>query len=969
VFPKTHATRAHRARPPGEIDIALNAETAQRGSEKLLQTPPEGVRKRLHEAGLNGSPLVLCTPTDIDRAGFYHPHWLAATSEHLWVVPEHAGDAVHLPLKNATEIRTVPGVGSGTLAAKVDGTYFDILRYSNRQAYRFEKVAPKLEQLRKGEVVEITPEDEHDPRRCTKCGVMLDQPGDSCPHCVNRGAVITRMMRLMKPYRREAISMMGLLLVGVALDLVSPQLTRYLVDNVLPGGVHAGGALPADQMPGALRLLLIVVATLAGVQVLRTVVNVFNARLGSRVGTAITSDMRTRLVDHLQRLSVAYYDKQQVGSLMGRVAYDTESLHGFLWQLTGGFLLQLLMVVGVAIMMFSIDVELALYALLPAPFVMGGTVFFWRYVYPRYYVSWDASSKQAGALSGMLSGIRVVKAFNQEARELERFRTVSSRLREAKNHVDMSIATFNPVIGLVFQIGGWIVWYFGGRSVLLGHLSLGDLMAFFGYLWMFYGPLAALPQFTNWLTGFVTQANRIFEILDAPIANAAPGNPVRLGEIAGEITFEDVTFGYARHTPVLRGVSLHIRPGEMVGVVGASGSGKTTLVNLLSRFYDVDEGRVCIDGVDVRQLDQDVLRPQMGVVLQEPFLFRGSISENLTYGRPSAEPDAVLNAAAMANCHDFIMRQPHGYDTWVGERGAGLSGGERQRISIARALLTDPRILILDEATSSVDAESEALIQAALGEVVRNRTTIAIAHRLSTLRRADRVIVMDRGQVAEVGTHDELVAKGGIYTNLLKLQGHSLEPHADEVAAPPPPAHLGSDSPLPPIGGHKVRWLEPEFAQVHLGNWNTLHVTVQNERIYGGVYALRCMPIHFPAGFISLRHLDSGGREVEIGVVRYLGRWPEEAQALIRDALRRRYLVHTVLAIDGITQRGNFLNIEAQTDLGPVRFAVRAQPDRAQDFGARGKMLLDTDDNRYFVPDVSALSASEQRLFRRYIYW
>jgi len=945
------------------VAFGSTRKTAQPESP-LLQQPPEPVMRRLRETGLAG-PLVLCTPTDIDQQGAYRRHWLAATTEKIWVVPEepHQGQLIHFAINEASEFRTVPGIGSGTLAAKISGTYFDILRYSNRHAYRFERVVPKLEQLRKGEPVEITEHDEHDPRRCPECGIMLDQPGDTCAHCVKRSYVLTRMMRLMKPYRKQAVTMMALLLVGVALDLVSPQLTRYLVDNVL-----SDSAPGTETRSAALRLLLTVVCILAGVQALRMGVNIWNGRLGSRVGTAITRDMRSRLVEHLQKLSVSYYDKQQVGSLMGRVAYDTEALHGFLWQLTGGFLLQLLMVVGVALMMFSIDARLALYALLPAPLVMGGTVFFWKYVYPRYYVSWDASSKQAGALSGMLSGIRVVKAFNQEQRELERFNAVSDRLRDAKNHVDMSIATFNPVIGLVFQMGGWIVWYFGGREVLAHSLSLGELMAFFGYLWMFYGPLAALPQFTNWLTSFVTQANRIFEVLDAPVASGQPDNAVHIGRLRGEIELRNVTFGYTRHNPVLRNLNLRIAPGEMVGIVGASGSGKSTLVNLLCRFYDVDEGSVLVDGVDVRRVDQNDLRSQVGVVLQEPFLFRGSISDNLTYGRPAAEPQAVIEAAKAANCHDFIMRQPHAYDTWLGERGAGLSGGERQRVSIARALLTDPRVLILDEATASVDAQSETLIQSALAEVVQGRTTIAIAHRLSTLRRADRIIVMDHGRIAETGSHEELIERNGIYANLVRLQGQA---EGEPVISAAPVALLEEEEEAAPspTQDHKIRWLEPENARIHMGNWNTLHVTVKNDRIYGGVFALRCMPIHFPAHFISLRHLDSEGREQEIGVIKYLGRWPEQAQQLVHEALRRRYLVHTVLGIERIEQRGSFLNIDAQTDLGPILFAVRAQPDRVQDYGARGKMLLDTDDNRYLISDLDALPARDQKLFRRYVYW
>lgn len=936
---------------------------------RLLRTPPDAVRRRLSEAGADGD-LLLCTPTDIDRLGGYNPQWLAATAERVWVVPESPREpgVISFAVKDAAEFRTVAGVGSGTLAARLEGNFVDLLRYSNRQAYRFERVAHKLDRLRKGEPVEITEQDEHDPRRCGRCGAMLDQPGDPCGHCVKRGAVLTRMLKLMRPYRGRALGMMALLIVGVGLDLVSPQLTRHLVDHVLPGSAEAAQRMRSDpaSLGQAMRTLLAVVGVLGAVQIGRMLVNIWNGRLGVKVGTAITFDMRARMVAHLQQLSVGFYDKQQVGSLVGRVVYDTETLHGFIWQLTGGFLLQVLMVVGVAIMMFSMDARLAAFALLPAPLVMGGTIFFWRHIYPRYYVSWDASSKQAGALSGMLSGIRVVKAFSQEDHELGRFNRTSTRLKASRIDVDRSILTFNPVIGLIFQIGGWIVWYFGGREVLTGHLSLGELMAFFGYLWMFYGPLAALPQFTNWLTSFATQANRIFELLDTPAAIAEPASPVHLSPLRGEIELRDVSFGYSRHAPVLRDVGLHIKAGEMIGVAGASGSGKSTIVNLICRFYDVDEGRVLIDGVDVKDLATGELRSQVGVVLQEPFLFRGSIADNLMYGKPDAQPEEVLEAAKSANCHDFIMRQPYGYDTWVGERGAGLSGGERQRVSIARVLLTDPKILILDEATSSVDAESEAAIQAALAEVVKGRTTIAIAHRLSTLRRADRIVVVDGGRVAEVGPHKELVEQDGIYARLLRLQGHGTDGGAWGEEEQPEAAE---GSPLPPLGGHKIRWLEPEFARVHLGNFNTLHVTVQNEGIYGGVYAIRCMPVRFPAHFISLRHLDSQGHEQEIGVIKYLPRWPEEAQALVREALLRRYFVHTIFSIKSMSQRGNYITVEAQTDQGPVVFTLRAQPDRAQDFGARGKLLTDTDDNRYLVPDIEALPARDRRMFRRYVYW
>ena len=938
-----------------------------RSPQSLRESPPPPVAARLAEQGIGAHDLLLCTPTDIDRFGKYRPQWLIVTHDRILVMDGESPAPVLLdvPRSAATEFRTESGVGSGLLLARVDGELVEVIRYSNREAYRFERAAHKLQHALRGEAISVTPEDAKDPLSCPKCGMMLDIAGEPCAHCVDRGAVLWRMVRLMAPYRKQAVAMMLLLLVGIALDLVSPQLTRYLVDEVLPGSQQEVEQLRQTEggFERGVVLLLEVVLVLILVQVARAIVNVINGRLASRVGTAITFDMRARLTGHLQQLSVGFYDKQQVGSLMGRVAYDTESLHGFVWQLTGGFLLQILMVVGVGIMMFSIDTTLALYALLPAPFVMGGTVFFWKKIYPRYAHAWDAASKQAGALSGMLSGIRVVKAFSQEERELDRFQKNSARLRATRHSVDSATGTFNPLIGLVFQMGGWIVWFVGGREVLQGTLTLGELMAFFGYLWMFYGPLAALPQFTNWLTQFVTQSNRIFEILDTPVAIVESPTPIHLRPLRGEVGFDQVTFGYSRHTPIINNVSFNIEAGEMIGLVGPSGAGKSTLINLLCRFYDVDDGRVLIDGVDVRDLAKGELRSQIGVVLQEPFLFRGTIMANLAYGRPDAEPEQIIEAAKAANCHDFILRHTHAYDTWLGERGAGLSGGERQRASIARVLLTDPRILILDEATSSVDAESEAAIQSALRTLVKGRTTIAIAHRLSTLRGANRIIALERGRIAEMGTHLQLLQTGGLYSRLVRLQAAGLTLDEDV------PEHAVAATGESKEEYRGVRWLEPGQDMFASGTHNTIRVRLREGDGYGGVYAVRCMPVKFGSRYISIRHVDPSGHEREVGIIRDLLAWPAETRRLIYESLQLRYFVHVIRAIHDIEEVRSYLNFDVETDRGPMLFTTRTGSDAIQDYGEHGKLIQATDENRFLIPNIDALSERERRLFKRHVYW
>ena len=654
------------------------------------------------------------------------------------------------------------------MQAYVDDQWVDLARYPNSDADRFNRVARYLEDLRTSGLLTVAEESPTVTTHCEKCGQRLPLAGESCPHCIPRKAILARLGHLLWPYRYTTAWMCGLMLVGVAAELVPPKLQQYLVDHILKGPQQA------FDTGSLFYALAAVVVALATARLMVSAVNFAKGRMATRVGVALTFDLRAQLVEKLHSLGLNYYDRHQVGAITSRVAYDSEVLQSLLQQVTGGFLAQIVQVSAVGLMLMTLNPKLALYTLIPAPLVFGSSWVFWKWVHPKHYRFWDSSSKQAGMLTGMLSGIRVVKAFAQEDREYDRFNRVSSYLRDCRQHVDYSTTAFSAAMQLIFSLGGIIVWYVGGRDVLAGTMSLGSLMAFLAYLAMFYTPLTTLSQFTTWFTNFLTGCQRVFELLDTPTETKDPISPASLPETekgsGRAIRFEHVTFGYERGQTVLRGVDFEIRPGETVGIVGRSGSGKTTLINLLCRFYDVTEGRVLVDGIDVRDLAASQLRHDVGVVLQEPFLFRGTIWQNLVYGLPTSTPEAAVAAAKAAQAHDFILNSSLAYDTWLGERGAGLSGGERQRLSIARAILYDPPILVLDEATSNVDAESEQAIQQALRALTRGRTTIAIAHRLSTLRDADRILVFDRGRLSEQGSHQDLMRRDGQYAKLVRLQ-------------------------------------------------------------------------------------------------------------------------------------------------------------------------------------------------------
>jgi ATP-binding cassette subfamily B protein len=959
---------------------------------------PPAVRRSLDDSGLNHRPILLSIDTDVSLEGDPAREWLVVTSDHLSVVTEPGDSPVlrSVPWSGVDQVRTSAGLGSGTLQVREGGDWIDVVRYSNAMATRFHKVSRALEQAREAApsadrltaVASIWHDDDPraeplDPPRCPRCRLRLATRDTSCPRCVEKGQIMRRVADLLRPYARGAVVLCLLTLLGVVAELVPPKLQQYMVDNILSG---RGDRAAVDAAPDFTTALLIVVLALAFSRVLLSLVGVFKGRLATAIGTGITATLREEMVKKLHGLSISYYDRHQVGSMISRVAHDSEALHGLMHQITGGFLLQIVQLFGVGAMLIWINPKLALFTLIPVPLVILGSWVFWQHVYPRHYRLWDASSKQMSALSGMLSGIRVVKAFAQEPRERDRFHAASDQLRQWRQWVEHTNTTYAASMQIVFSLGGLIVWYVGGRDVIGGEMTLGQLIAFLAYLAMFYAPLGALSNFTTWLTSFLSGSQRVLELLDTPALIVEPERPVPWREVSGQIRFDNVTFGYDRNQPVLRDVSFEVRPGEMVGIVGRSGSGKTTLVSLLTRFHDVQEGSITVDGIDIRDLSTRDLREKLGVVFQDSFLFRGTIWKNLSYGRPQATIEEGLAAAKAAGAHDFLCRQPLAYETLLGEHGAGLSGGEKQRLSIARTLLYDPRVLVLDEATSNIDAEAEKSIQEALAVLVKGRTTIAIAHRLSTLRNADRILAFDRGRLAEEGTHAELLAADGIYARLVRIQTQvSKQPTVDslllaEQPRPAEPTTAGMAAPAvqpapdaapadeqPPAAG--IRWLGPDEHRFAMGRHGRIELWRGGERAAAGLFVVRTFPATHPDGYLSVRGWAESGEEIELGMIRGLADWPADDRAVVRTALARRSLVRRIERVHDVKLAHGYLDFDVETDAGRRSFTMRWTQGQAVDFGQDGKMLIDTEDNRWVVPRVADLPRPDGERFLQYVYW
>lgn len=720
-----------------------------------VQAPPDTIQRLVFQA-VPDSEIRICVASDLDADGRFGERWLVVAGDRVLVCAPDGRSArlsVSLPLKDISEVEIESLVGGGMLQAVVDGRRVDLLSYTNALTKRFGRVRMQLDAAAKGKPIPSGPEEEN---RCPKCGLALGEETRACPRCVHKTAVLRRLLGYARPHRRQLALVGVLMLLAAFLGLVPPYLTKILVDKVL--------------MPRANHHLLIwLVLALAISSLLSTLLAIWRSRVAAQVGGRVSFQIRAELWERMQWLSLRYFDRHPTGAMISRLTRDSEGVQDFAQFVLPFVASNAVSAVGVAVAVFIINWKLALLVLVPAPLVALLTRALMRRMRAAYRRLWPAWSRFHAFVNDAFSRLKIVRAFSQQPMEINRFLLRNTGLIAAWVDAEQTWATTMPLVGLVATSGSLLVWYFGGLVVLHGELTVGGLVAFLGYLAMLYGPLNVLTQGAQWVSRALTAAERIFEVLDAESYSEKGRGQVLPDRLRGEVEFRNVNFSYQKQQPVLKDLSFKVEPGQMLGLVGKSGAGKSTVINLICRFYEVDEGEILIDGMNVQDLDLSAYRSQLGAVLQEPFLFSGTIAENIAYGKPNATAEEIIAVAQMANAHHFIIEKPDGYDEQVGEGGGRLSAGEKQRIAIARAILHDPAILILDEATASVDLETEDQIQQAVALLIEGRTTLAIAHRLSTLRNAGCLLVLEDGKLAEKGSHEELEEKKGIYHRLLNI--------------------------------------------------------------------------------------------------------------------------------------------------------------------------------------------------------
>lgn len=592
---------------------------------------------------------------------------------------------------------------------------------------------------------------------CPKCGRKLPSPDAECINCKGKKKMIFKFAAYAAPYKKGLVISMLLSVFTTGMSLVPPYITGYMVDSVLP----------ARDSSMLIKMILVLLC----VYILQYTVSAFRSYILRMTGDRIIIGMKKDIYAKAQYLPMSFYDKNSTGSVINRINSDTSVIQNFVLRITQDAVVQLFTLIGILVIMACLNWKLTLFSLLPIPLVVVIGRFFGKKIGPRYMRIWRRGSAINTLLTDTIPGIRVIKAFTNEKSAVKKYDSYNDEWLNEDSHVAKISSAFPAFMTFLVTCGSLLIWLSGGTYVISGvkGFSTGILVSFVSYASMFYNPVNFFANFSDTYQNTLASAEKILDILDAePEHNFGQGNiPDR---IKGKIEFRNVNFSFDRSKKALSNINLTIEQGDIVGIVGTTGSGKSTLINLLMRYYDEYEGDIFIDDRNIKDIDMDYYRNQIGFVQQEPLMFKDTVFNNIAYGSDNPHVEQILRAAEIANAHGFITRLPDGYDTLVGERGIGLSGGEKQRLSIARAVMKNPSILIFDEATAAVDSETEHLIQEAIERLIRGRTTLMIAHRLSTLRNANKIVVVDKGEIIECGSPEELMEKKGKYYKLIQIQ-------------------------------------------------------------------------------------------------------------------------------------------------------------------------------------------------------
>ncbi len=725
---------------------------------KLMYDMPDIDRRVYDEHAGADEKLMYVIPFNICEDRFV-AGWMAFTSKKIYKILDGCLLA-EWTLSECSEFKTEVMYGSCGFYAKTGGVSTLLCQFiSGRNLPRYAVICKACEILTEEQndtpITNSTPE-----RFCPKCNRPYVSHTTICPFCLDKKVIYKKLFAMTKGLRLMMCVPLLVAIFSVAFSIINPMIQRHAVDNYMVSNA------PNKDIGG----FLLIVCSIVLIDFCSRALGVFQSRMSAIAGNRFTLVMRTLLYEKISSLSLSSLQRKPTGDLMQRINSDTDVVQSFLINQVPSLFINISTFTIALIIILVINPLIALFIVAPIPFVVYLISGFWKQVRRRNQKAWILGTRTSYLLQDILNGIRVVKSYGQEDSSIEKFRESSTRHARQNESNTKIFDTVFPLLTTLIHIGNYFILFYGYTLLYKGEgMTVGQLSQITSYANMMYAPLMSITSLPRVISDFLTRTSKIFEILEENPEVSDISLPIDI-RIEGDISIRGVTFGYESYNPVLENVSLDIKAGEMIGIVGHSGSGKTTLINLIMRLYDVNEGAIMIDDVNIKDISQNALRSQMGVVLQETFLFSGTIRENIRYSMPHASDEEVIAAAKIANAHDFILNLPEGYNTIVGEKGYSLSGGERQRIAIARAVIHNPRILILDEATAALDTETEKLIQDALNRLTVGRTTLAIAHRLSTLRNADKLLVLDKGKVAEYGTHAELLAKKGIYYKLVMAQ-------------------------------------------------------------------------------------------------------------------------------------------------------------------------------------------------------